>query len=170
MKGETALGVLAVLTIGFILVFLLVTSGAGGEMNVSAENGGTAATTPSPTAVPTTLAPQGTLATITPSEAPTTPLPAHTSTEEPADPVVGRWIADSSSELVLYSNGNGTLTEGNSTHAATWKTDRDPGIAGTRAYRLSVPGHAESILYLRNMSGTLSRKGPGTDLTYTRSP
>ncbi|WP_342679207.1 hypothetical protein [Methanofollis sp. UBA420] len=160
MKGETALGIITVLTFLFILVFLLVTSGAGGE-----------------TAVPTT---DPGAAVVTPASAQTpAPLPTYTPAGETADPVTGRWVSDppSHEELDLRPDGTGTLTAvpenltGEArTHAVVWEEDTATRVEGMRTYRLTVLGNTESILYLRNRTDTLSRNGLGIALTYTRSP
>lgn len=155
MKGETALGVITILTCIFILVFLLATSGAGGETTAIAE-------------VPA----------VTPTGE-QTPLPTFTPAAEQADPVAGRWISDPiyHEELVLRPNSTGTLTtiavnltEEAHTQAVVWREDPAIRIEGVRAYRLTVLGHTEFILYLSTRTDTLSRNGLGIALTYTRSP
>ncbi|WP_298670196.1 hypothetical protein [uncultured Methanofollis sp.] len=159
MKGETALGIITVLTFLFIFVFLFATSGVGGETE--------AVTSADPGAPPMTYEP-----------APA-PLPTYTPAGKPADPVVGRWISDPSSheELVLHPDGTGTLTtvpenltEETRTRPAFWKEESKIMFEGMRTYRLTLPGHTESILYLSTRTDTLSRNGLGIALTYTRSP
>ncbi|WP_067052697.1 hypothetical protein [Methanofollis ethanolicus] len=158
MKGETALGIITVLTFLFILVFLLATSGAGGETTVPTTDTGAAAVTPAQTSAP---------------------LPTYTPKGEAADPVTGRWVSDPPyhEELVLRPDGTGTLTtvpenltEEARMHTGVWEEDTAIRVEGMRAYHLTVLGNTESILYLRNRTDTLSRNGLGTARTYTRSP
>jgi hypothetical protein len=168
MNGEKALGIITITAFVFILVFMLATGGIDGSAEtITAPAAETPVVTPPPE-VKTTPAPE-----MLPQ-----PTAVTVATPEPksSDPLEGLWISRGSftERLLLTAGGAGEMTtitdEAASARGVAWEYDPTIRIGHLRAYRLTVPGEGESILYLDDEAGTLNRNGQDLVLTYTPAP